>query len=1290
MNRPVQKRRRSTARSHSQPRPIFERLEDRLVPSTFTVNSADDSDDGSCDASHCSLREAITASNANDGADTIAFAISGAGVPTIRPDSQLTEVTDPAIIDGTTQPGGFVEIDGTNAGADSDALHISAGNTIVRGLVVNRFRTAGLHLVSGGNTIEGCYIGTDVTGTQALPNGFDGIYIQDSAGNTIGGTSAGARNIISGNDESGVDIFGGAATDNVVIGNWIGTDITGTLPLGNAFDGVTIHGGAARNRVGTNGDGAADEAERNILSASRRFHGVAIIDPGTNSNVVAGNFIGTDATGARSLGNADSGVVIVSGAAFNRIGTNSDGVADDTERNILSGNGHFGVAIFGAGAEENEVAGNFIGTDVSGAAMLPNNFDGVLIQNGASRNTIGGTSAAARNVISGNDNGIRLTGAGVVDNRIEGNFIGTDLTGTIDLGNSITGVGIDNGATGNVIGGTEPGAGNVISGNQGGVRIVTATATANVVQGNLIGTDRTGAGGLGNTEYGVLIDFDASNNTVGGTTAAARNVISANETSGVRINLRAAANVVEGNFIGTDVTGAADLGNGVWGVLIDFDATANTIGGTTPGAGNVISGNDRHGIEINGAGSIGNRVLGNFIGISVTGAVSIGNASNGVLIQDASQNLIGGVEMGAGNVISGNGESGIRINDGSATMNAVEGNRIGTDVTATQPLGNTEFGVLIRGSSGNTIGGTLPGARNVISANAEGIRIDPVFVTDADGSPMRIDADQNLIQGNFIGTDGTGTARLGNFGGIGVYGSFTTIGGTAAGARNIISGNRQNGVLIADPTSEGTVIQGNFIGTDVSGTLDLGNDGVGLAVGSTRSLIGGLTAGAGNVVSGNGSGGVALSGENTFQGNMVGTDVTGLLALGNDGDGVVSGAGSAANTIGGTAAAARNVISNNGGVGVHLLGPGHTVQGNFIGTDATGTHRMGNGGGAFFHAGIVLNGADHAQIGGTKPGAGNLISGNLGHGIRIFDVTATDNVIEGNRIGTDLTGAQDLGNLLSGVEVDGRATNNVIGGTSVGAANTIAFNHDNGVGVGFFSQFSETTGNAIRGNSIFRNQRLGIDLNDDGVSPNDVGDRDAGSNQRQNFPGLTSASTRRGVTRVRAGLNGRPNMMFRIEFFSNSQRDPSGNGEGETFLSATDVRTNRRGTASIKLSLPTVVPAGLFVTATATDPNGNTSEFSPGVVVTARGRIAARSASREDGVVAFGDRVVMRQDRRDEPATTQPDVLANGLLASDRVDEALAHLTPATIHDERVRFLIASSTWSDMRRVWLANAMENQ
>jgi hypothetical protein len=277
---------------------------------------------------------------------------------------------------------------------------------------------------------------------------------------------------------------------------------------------------------------------------------------------------------------------------------------------------------------------------------------------------------------------------------------------------------------------------------------------------------------------------------------------------------------------------------------------------------------------------------------------------------------------------------------------------------------------------------------------------------------------------------------------------------------------------------------------------------------------------------------------------------------------------------------------------------GNTVTGCYIGTNAAGTSVLTNGGN-----GIQINNSPNNQIGGTTAAARNIISGNISGGILVSGASAKGNAIQGNFIGTDVNGTASLRNGNStGVFISG-SNNNTVGGTTAGAGNVIAFNR---IGVDIATG---STGNSILSNSIFGNfdpspspiHPLGIDLGDDGVTPNDDKDPDTGANNLQNYPDLGLAVTDNGKTTIKGALNSQPSTTFRVEFFSSPQCDPTSHGQGKTFLGAAPVTTNVNGIARTDTTLPVATTAGDVVTATATDPAGNTSEFSGCVPVDVSG-----------------------------------------------------------------------------------------
>jgi hypothetical protein len=415
-----------------------------------------------------------------------------------------------------------------------------------------------------------------------------------------------------------------------------------------------------------------------------------------------------------------------------------------------------------------------------------------------------------------------------------------------------------------------------------------------------------------------------------------------------------------------------------------------------------------------------------------------------------------------------------------------------------------------------------------------GSTVKGLVVNRVSGLPFRIGqylgdhSNDNMIAGNFIGTNAAGTERLpgphlifDDYGAINVVnGTGNKIGGTAPADRNVMVGG---GTLI-DLGDVGSIVQGNYLGVNAAGTaalqpVDFITDGI--VVGGyenpvSGTIIGGTEPGAGNVI-------VSTRSDNPDLGS---------------------------------------------GTGIILAGPSNLIQGNFIGTNATGT--------AGLDGGIGIDAGDA----GVNTIAGNLISGNE-VGISRFGIYSPGPVIRGNKIGTDITGTLAIPNVGSGIEMGAAgsaAGGGVIGGPNPGDGNTIAFNGGNGVTI--TDGFAAWT---ILGNSIFSNSGLGI------------------ANGRHNYPTLTSVASAGGNTTIQGTLD-TGNSPYRVEFFASDAADPSGFGEGQRFLGFADVTTNS-GDSSFTVTLPAAVGAGQVVTATATDPVGNTSEFSAAVAATV---VAAR------------------------------------------------------------------------------------
>ena len=689
-----------------------------LNAANFVVLNTNDSGDGS-------LRQAIINADSNNPPNTISFQIPGTGPFTISPQSAFPPLNQPVLVDGTSQTGyansPLIQINAAGISSSSDCLTLSGGGSTISGLAIVHSRRDAIRISGlGTNFITGCYLGVDATGTNILGNNEAGVYIYRSSYNVIGGTNTLARNVISGNMQ-GIEIDDGPApqsgTANIIQGNYIGTTYSGTAPLGNTNNGIYIISSSS-NLIGGASSGA-----KNLISGNL-FSGIYLSGASTSNNIISGNYIGTDVTGSLILSNKLDGITIL-GASGNQIGgTNSLG------RNILSGNGSRGILIINSGstnAGNNVIQDNYIGTDVTGQLALPNQTNGIILS-GVYGNLIGGTNSNLRNVISGNVlNGITIYQSGASNNLVWGNFIGTDVTGTNPLPNTYSGITIG-GVTGNTIGGTNIGAGNLISGNrQNGIYLQAVGLGSNFVQGNIIGADANGRLSVSNTLSGIWIE--SSGNWIGGPTAAARNLISGNGQNGIFLTGSGASNnVIQGNYIGTDINGTNAVPNGANGNYSGIyltAATANIIGGTAPGSGNMISGNGDKGISLNATAGA-NIIQGNYIGADATGARALANANGGIYIYNSPTNYIGGTNAGAGNLISGNNADGIYVSAAGGMV--IQGNYIGTKIDGTTALGNLWHNIEFQNNaSNNLVGGAVPAADNRIAftrtAQYDGVRV---------------------------------------------------------------------------------------------------------------------------------------------------------------------------------------------------------------------------------------------------------------------------------------------------------------------------------------------------------------------------------------------------------------------------------------------------------------------------------------------------------------------------------------------------------------------------------------
>jgi parallel beta-helix repeat protein len=1156
-----------------------------------------------------------------DGSGFIGFQ----GPMTIKPNAAYPAITAANVSIAASTPG-TVMIDGTGNWA---GLIVQGGHDTLQNLVIDGSSGDGIDIESSDNALLGNRIGTNAAGTAAVGNTYWGVIVYEGSNNTIGGTSAGAPNLISGNGGGGIGVRGIHSTGDVIEGNLVGVDLSGADALGNGYSGIyvgdwgvsgdaasyttiidnvvsdngnwgvwltgpgTTHIVVQDNRIGTNAAGTVaisnsydgvyvdnvtdstiggtTPASGNLISGNSDqggySSGIVLVDPDTSGNLVQGNLIGTSANGNQAIGNSYAAVSIENGANANTVGGTTIGA-----QNVLSGS-IWGAVIFGAGTSGNLIEGNFVGTNQSGSAALPNEV-GIGIYTAG--NTIGGNTPGAGNLISGNTyQGISLNANATL---IQGNDIGTTESANAAIPNGSDGLDVT--GNNNTIGGTISGAGNVLSGNAGdGIQLVSANKT--LVQGNLIGTNAAGSAAIPNNGLAGVMIYDSDTNTIGGTTAGTRNVISGNSGNGIQLNPfygisgeQAQNNLIEGNYIGADASGGLPLGNGGDGIFTYF-ADSNTIGGAALGTANLFVANKFFGLEF--YASANNVIAGNFVGITAN-STAAGNGDGGISLENASDNnTVGGTTAGAGNVVSANAHSGIALSGSS--NNAVSGNMVGTNPNGIAAMANAAQGILIQnGSAGNTIGGATPGSGNLISGNLNiGLEI---YGQGTSG---------NSVQGNIVGLTADGTQRLGNATqGIEIGGgaSYNTIGGTTSSTANQIAsnGNIPNStawevgsanVDIQDQGTSNNLVEGNFIGTNAQSSSGLSPYAAGIYIGNgaTNDTIGGTTTGARNIISGSVGDNILIdqySGDQLIEGNIIGLNAAGSAEL----SGLFIGSGITINgfnnTIGGTSLVSGNIISGNAAYGIELVGTtaiGNLIEGNKIGTDITGAIAIRN------LIGLGIFGANDTTIGGTTPGACNVISGN-------FDGTiialTTDTLVEGNDIGTNELGSNTLGNSESGISIE-QASGVTIGGTTPAAANVIAYNGENGIIVGTGST-DASIDNAILGNSIAFNTGLGIDINN--ASP-------------QPAPSVTSAISTTSQTTITGTVTGAPNETFRVEFFSNS----TGTNQGQSYLGFLNVTTNSSGSASFSFTPTSVIAPGLAITATATDPNGNTSAFSTATTV---------------------------------------------------------------------------------------------
>ena len=645
----------------------------------LVVNNTSDANDGVCDT-NCSLRDALAEAGSLSGIQTIAFDIPGSAPFMIYSASQIS--VDDVIIDGTTQPGysgsPIIVLNGSNYtyslgnGLDVDS------DTTIRGLVIQDFNENGIYMSGANNVIQGNYIGTNVAGTSAVPNGNHGIRL-GGTNNLVGGTTTADRNIISGNEGNGIRLVGDltmTTTDIVVQGNFIGTDVTGTNAIPNAENGIYVsHNEAIIG--GSNVSGTCSGA-CNLISGNTQS-GILLIDAFANAgvdardNIIQGNFIGTNVNGTAALPNQLSGIWLDDGARNNTIGGTGAG-----EGNLISGNNDYGVRSDGDNlTRSHTIQGNLIGTTPTGMTALGNEMDGIYVGQNSDLNNI------LDNLISGNGgNGLTLYRSD--DNTIQGNLIGTNATGDTAIANVDAGIVLTE-AHNNQIGGPNAGEENLISGN-GDTGISLFNSDDNVLQRNLVGTNGSGSAALGNASAGIHVE----NATIA---TLSNNIVSGNSTAGVHILNSTDVSITSGS-VGAASSGTAALPNQIG---IHVEGSQNTA------ISNVhIAGNTDSGLVIDNSDDT--TVSGSVIGAAGDTINPLPNGGSGIEIINNSQDTsISDNDTQGGlvyNIIAFNGIDGITIASGQRNLiglnqindNGALGIDLGADGVTANDVGDGDTG----------------------------------------------------------------------------------------------------------------------------------------------------------------------------------------------------------------------------------------------------------------------------------------------------------------------------------------------------------------------------------------------------------------------------------------------------------------------------------------------------------------------------------------------------------------------------------------------------------------------
>jgi len=843
---------------------------------------------------------------------------------------------------------------------------------------------------------------------------------------------------------------------------------------------------------------------------------------------------------------------------------------------------------------DNVIRCNHIGIDAHGNAALSNGLSGIAVE--GDNVTVGGDSIEDRNVISGNDQAGVYLGQDSDFVTVAGNYIGTKADGVGPLGNGLQGIYIL--GDDNTIGGFNTNERNIIADNDSfGIWLAENNGLVPVdttIINNYIGVDKNG-NALGNALDGIYISH-GSGATVGNSNAP--NLIAHNSRNGIRVGEASVENALRRNiihdngYLGIDLqvtgdgsgtvtyndpldsdTGANQLQN--WPVLQSADATGHILATIAGAPGNDLSlffyTNDNCDDSGNGEGQTFKQAVNvtipaggvAFIDVLLTANLPAGKYvtataidvsdentsefSNCVLVTDGVYTVNSTADTG--DAFPGDGECDITGSSGDCTLRAAI-----EEINAAPA--NGPFGIEF------DISGAGPHLIAPASAFPDITKLVTIDGTSQAGAACPTSSSLAVFR---IVLDGSSLT-----GGSGLTLAAGSDGSEIRGL--VIHSFPGQGILVE---SDDNVIACNHIGINAAGSADFGNALNGIRVTGANNRIGGLAIGERNVISGNDMAGVLLdtgATDNKVQQNFVGTNAAGSGAVGNTEAGIRLNSADN-NKVGGVNANARNIVSGNGFYGVNLRAGSddNQVYGNRVGTNANGTAAVPN------DVGIYVRNSDNNEIGGDDPDKGNLVAGNTYNGVYLYE-NANDNIVQNNIIGLDKDG-NALGNGAIGVLLH----QGVIG-TQV-YSNTIAYNGSDGIRI-----LDTSYNNALRFNTIYASGQLGIDLNNDEVTPNDgPGDPDTGPNDLQNYPVLNTADAL--TSKISGVLASTALTQYRLDFYRNQNCDGSNHGEGEEYLGTRLVFTNPTGVINFTVTVGGF-NAGEYITAIATGPLGNTSEFS--------------------------------------------------------------------------------------------------